>query len=781
MVKKLLCPKYEEKSTVDMNEWVLYFSKLYNNKTEHHDKQFHEYVKNTLPVLEKTDNNKECKINSEDVVKNVKELKNNKSSGLDYLLNEMLKCTIDITKDTITSVFNEIIKSGKYPECWQNSILVPIHKKGSKSIPENYRGLSITSCLSKLLNKILCKKIDLLMKEKQSWSKYQNGFRTDCRTEDNLFILNSIVSKYHDENKRVYVAYVDFTKFFDTINRDLLLYKLISYGINGNLYKILKSMYTNTSYVVKTDNYLSESFVSNSGVKQGCNLSPILSNIYQNDMYKIFDETCEPVVINNLTNLNMLSWADDLILLSESAKGLQKCLDRLERYCFKWGLNINNEKNKCMIFTKIISQNKDHVFFYKNEKLDIVNEYTYLGFKIKSNNRIKSVMQDRIEKASRVANVLRKCLYTTNNVNFELALNLFDKQVIPTLLYGASIWAVPQQTNYLYVENIPIGINNVNNYVKEKFCNILKKQIHVKVVKKIITENKKMFKVLVNVENHNDKEELLYRNNKSLKVTNYELNPVDTVYEKVHTMFCKFVLNISKYSSNMATLGELCRYPLYIKAIKQCINYWCRLENGTENILLNEMYVYIKEKKNWWLQGIYNILKYNGFGNKINEVNNHCNINNSFINEFVQRLKDCHTQSWFSKTQNSDKLKHLPVLYQNQYCRKDYVNIIKNVNVKKNVIKLRTAAYHSKCGTLNKHENNLCEFCNNDNESLYHILLKCKEHNNMRNELFIHCNIMGETDDFKIKFLLNFEKKNERFHTNIINYLNNIIKKCKLF
>ena len=336
-----------------------------------------------------------------------------------------------------------------------------------------------------------------------------------------------------------------------------------------------------------------------------------------------------------------------------------------------------------MIFTKIISQNKDHVFFYKNEKLDIVNEYTYLGFKIKSNNRIKSVMQDRIEKASRVANVLRKCLYTTNNVNFELALNLFDKQVIPTLLYGASIWAVPQQTNYLYVENIPIGINNVNNYVKEKFCNILKKQIHVKVVKKIITENKKMFKVLVNVENHNDKEELLYRNNKSLKVTNYELNPVDTVYEKVHTMFCKFVLNISKYSSNMATLGELCRYPLYIKAIKQCINYWCRLENGTENILLNEMYVYIKEKKNWWLQGIYNILKYNGFGNKINEVNNHCNINNSFINEFVQRLKDCHTQSWFSKTQNSDKLKHLPVLYQNQYCRKDYVNIIKNVNVKK--------------------------------------------------------------------------------------------------
>ena len=151
-------------------------------------------------------------------------------------------------------------------------------------------------------------------------------------------------------------------------------------------------MYTNTSYVVKTDNYLSESFVSNSGVKQGCNLSPILSNIYQNDMYKIVDETCEPVVINNLTNLNMLSWAesDDLILLSKSAKGLQKCLDRLERYCFKWGLNINNENTKCMIFTKIISQNKDHVFFYKNEKLDIVNEYTNLGFKIKSNNRLSN-------------------------------------------------------------------------------------------------------------------------------------------------------------------------------------------------------------------------------------------------------------------------------------------------------------------------------------------------------------------------------------------------------
>ena len=156
------------------------------------------------------------------------------------------------------------------------------------------------------------------------------------------------------------------------------------------------------------------------------------------------------------------------------------------------------------------------------------------------------------------------------------------------------------------------------------------------------------------------------------------------------------------------------------------------------------------------------------------------NINNNFVKAFIQRLKDCDVQKWFTRNKNSEKLKHLAVLYQNEYCKSNYLNVIENINVRKNVTKLRTASHQSKCGTLRKHENNMCELCKKSTENLYHMLLYCDAHSDIRRELLATSNIINEPDDTKIIFLLNFDKKNEQFHKKVINYLNSIIKKHNL-
>ena len=85
-------------------------------------------------------------------------------------------------------------------------------------------------------------------------------------------------------------------------------------------------------------------------MKQGCMLSPVLSNIFQNDLHECFDETCEPAKLHNIS-LNSLSWADDLVLISETKEGLQKCLDKLHRYCIKWHLSVNIDQAKCMLLS----------------------------------------------------------------------------------------------------------------------------------------------------------------------------------------------------------------------------------------------------------------------------------------------------------------------------------------------------------------------------------------------------------------------------------------------
>ena len=164
----------------------------------------------------------------------------------------------------------------------------------------------------------------------------------------------------------IYLAFIDFTKFFDTINREMLYCKLLKCGICGPIYYIIKSMYSATSYRVKIGDHISPSFFAASGVKQGCPMRPILSNIYQNDLHEIFGENCDPVHIGD-SHVNSISWANDLLLLSTSKEGLQQCLDNMKTYCYKWGLVVNTEKKLWFYQNISIYQNVWHmeVYLYK--------------------------------------------------------------------------------------------------------------------------------------------------------------------------------------------------------------------------------------------------------------------------------------------------------------------------------------------------------------------------------------------------------------------------------
>ena len=110
-------------------------------------------------------------------------------------------------------------------------------------------------------------------------------------------------------------------------------------------FNVIESMYENVSYRVKVDGVLSTAIPSNVGVKQGCLVSPLLFNLFLSDLPDIFTTECDPVKIHNVS-LNCLMFADDLVLMSESANGLQKCLSKLQHYCDTWSLKVNVSKTK---------------------------------------------------------------------------------------------------------------------------------------------------------------------------------------------------------------------------------------------------------------------------------------------------------------------------------------------------------------------------------------------------------------------------------------------------
>ena len=111
----------------------------------------------------------------------------------------------------------------------------------------------------------------------------QAGFREGYSTIDHAFVLHLVIELYQSVRKRVYCAFIDYSKAFDSIDRSLLWQKLLSYNINGKVFNIIKEIYSKAKSCIRKDNVISDYFMCNIGVRQGDNLSPVLFALFIND------------------------------------------------------------------------------------------------------------------------------------------------------------------------------------------------------------------------------------------------------------------------------------------------------------------------------------------------------------------------------------------------------------------------------------------------------------------------------------------------------------------
>ena len=117
------------------------------------------------------------------------------------------------------------------------------------------------------------------------------------------------------------------------------------------LFRNIAAMYRKTEYRIKLSRGDSQNIVINLGLKQGCPLSPMLFNLYIDDIDEIFDESCQPVDIQN-ESLNHFLYADDLVIVSQSREGLQNSLDRVHTFAVSKDLKINISKSRFMVFNQ---------------------------------------------------------------------------------------------------------------------------------------------------------------------------------------------------------------------------------------------------------------------------------------------------------------------------------------------------------------------------------------------------------------------------------------------
>jgi hypothetical protein len=430
---------HSNNNPIAIDEWAQYFKNLTLNDTNLTTRETLNTIKNKRPSGIDPLNNE---ITEEEIKKALKKLKPNKAHGPDIIPSDIFKILGDKIVPCLKLLFNSVLDSGEFPHQWNTSFVIPIHKKGPKDVMDNYRCLSVGSSMGKIFNSILNERIICHLDENSLLSETQNGFRNGCRTSDNIFILKTLSDKYlNSKGKKLYSCFVDFSKAFDTVPRDLLLKKINeNMNIDGKILCILQSMYSSTSAKVKLSNEVSHPFDTQKGLKQGCVLSPTLFNIYLADLPQFLHENGgAPVCLQTNGDFMCLIYADDVVLLAASEADLQQSLSALEKYSKHWGLNVNIKKTAALTFNKANKLIKNQ-FTYKNEIIQSVKTFKYLGLILSANGKFTAAIKDLYQRASKAYFGLIHNLDFKLSDNPLVSLQLFDSLIKPILLYCSELW-----------------------------------------------------------------------------------------------------------------------------------------------------------------------------------------------------------------------------------------------------------------------------------------------------------------------------------------------------
>lgn len=366
-------------------------------------------------------------------------MKQRKATGVDSVPNEVLKHEGILI--ALYRVFSHLFDTGLVPSMWLNGIINPIPKGAGKDpyVPLNYRGITLLSCVAKTYTSMLNHRISKYCDTLGLIADEQNGFRKNRACVDHIFALTSIVRNQLQNKQSTFCAFIDMEKAFDWVNRDLLFYSLLKYNIDGKMYKAIKAIYTKTTACVRVNDTLSGSFLANSGVRQGDSLSPTLFALFINDLATTIKDMNLGVGVGE-NNIPILLYADDIVLISPNEVNLQKMLDAMSKWCFKWRLKLNESKSNIIHFRPKRTPCTEVNFKYGHCELETVRQYKYLGVVLDEYMTFDKCANVLGSSAGRALGGVIAKFREMKNVGGKTFTKMFEAAVVPVCDYASGVW-----------------------------------------------------------------------------------------------------------------------------------------------------------------------------------------------------------------------------------------------------------------------------------------------------------------------------------------------------
>ena len=412
--------------------------------------KFNEYFINIGPKLaEKIQNNNanfttfmgERSINSifldaimeKEIEIEISSLNGNKSCGHDEIPPKLVK---EISKQIVkplTHIYNQSLLTGVIPNDLKIAIVTPVFKANNKKEFSNYRPISVLPCFSKILEKIMYKRVVKYLDKHNMLFESQYGFRKK-KHSTNLATIELVtkILQAIDNNEYTIGVFLDLAKAFDTVNHEILLKKLEHYGIRGIALEWFQNYLTNRKQIIKYKLEKSESLTIKCGVPQGSVLGPLLFLIYMNDISKC-SEILSIILFGDDTNLFFSH--QNLFTLKET---MNRELINITSWLSANKLSLNIKKTHFIIFKsrgKKLNQNVKITI--NNQDIEQVKYTKFLGLYIDEEFTWKYHIDQVATKISKMTGIMAKARHY---LSLKTLQTIYDTMVYPYLTYRNIVW-----------------------------------------------------------------------------------------------------------------------------------------------------------------------------------------------------------------------------------------------------------------------------------------------------------------------------------------------------
>ena len=450
----------KDKSSI-LNRWAEHFSELLNHLSPT-DPSFIDALPH-LDVKEQLANPPTLR----EVTQAIASLKCRKAAGLDGVQAELLKYGGEVLTRKVHDFILECWEASYVPSQWKDSKIITIYKKkGEKAVCGNSRGISLLSVGGKVLARLMLVRLLQEIAERVL-PESQCGFRQGRSTVDMVFVLRLLQEKCREQHRDLYMVFVDLSKAFDTVDRELLWKILLRFGCPAKFVAVIRSFHEGMRACVSATGEVSDPFSVVAGVKQGCVLAPVLFNLFVAAVSKVthmdLDENMDGIPVSyrydggglfnlarlkaktrcELVTVDELQYADDAAFVSHSEAGMQHIIDSVHDAYGRSGLRMNTGKTEVMLQNTGPSPGLQVPKIKVHEQeLNTVHEFTYLGSVVADDCSLTHEVQRRIGLAASAFGRLTHKVFKNHSLSLHTKKSVYQAVCVSILLFGCEAWAL---------------------------------------------------------------------------------------------------------------------------------------------------------------------------------------------------------------------------------------------------------------------------------------------------------------------------------------------------